>query len=227
MNNKIINRIKQNFDFGWMFHKGDIPVKQSVKSGMIGGVTDCVKLEGGNWLQIAYFDKNSTAFSSYNEWVSVDIPHDWCVEDEYIKDDKTDTDIHTRGYLRPGIGCYRKEFEVPIEDKGKRITIEFDGVMRNSTVYVNGHYLGNHFSGYTPFAYDLTEVLRYGDEGENVILIKVDATENEGWWYEGAGIYRHVWLVKADSLHVARNGIYIKTDEVFKDSAEVTVITTI
>ena len=112
------------------------------------------------------------------------------------------------GYLPTSIGFYRKEFEIPDADKGKKISIEFDGICRNSTVWVNGHLLGNHLSGYTPSNYDLTDVLRYGNEGKNVILVKVDASDYEGWWYEGAGIYRHTWLVKRNAVHIATDGIH-------------------
>ena len=126
-----------------------------------------------------------------------------------------------------GIGFYRKEFEIPEADKGKKISIEFDGIFRNSTVWVNGHLLGNHQSGYTPSNYDLTDVLRYGNEGKNVILVKVDASEYEGWWYEGGGIYRHVWLIKTDRLHVDRFGTYVTTPSSFFKEAVVSIKTTL
>jgi len=126
-----------------------------------------------------------------------------------------------------GVGYYRKEFEIPESDKGKKISIEFDGIFRNSTVWVNGHLLGSHQSGYTPSNYDLTDVLRYGNEGENVILVKVDATQPEGWWYEGCGIYRHVWLIKTDRLHVSRFGTFITTPTVSDAEATVSIKTTL
>ena len=126
-----------------------------------------------------------------------------------------------------GIGFYRKEFEISEADKGRKISIEFDGIFRNSMVWVNGHLLGNHQSGYTPSNYDLTDVLRYGNEGKNAILVKVDASENEGWWYEGAGIYRHVWLTKTDRLHVDMFGIYVTTTSVLNEEALVSIKTTL
>ena len=97
--------------------------------------------------------------------------------------------------------------------------------MRNSTVWVNGHLLGNHASGYTGFNYDITDIVRYGNEGGNVVFVKVDATDYEGWWYEGCGIYRHVWLVKTERLHVARHGTYVTTPEVREEEAIVHVET--
>jgi beta-galactosidase len=90
---------------------------------------------------------------------------------------------------------------------GRRISIEFDGVYRDSIVWINGHYLGAENSGYSGFARNISELLNYG--GENVIVVRVDASLEEGWFYEGAGIYRHVWLVKTASLHVERHGTYV------------------
>ncbi len=104
----------------------------------------------------------------------------------FVHNDSLGSQPAANGYLPTGIGFYRKEFEIPESDKGKKISIEFDGIFRNSTVWVNGFLMGNHQSGYIPSNYDLTDVLRYGNEGENVILVKVDAREYEGWWYEGA-----------------------------------------
>ncbi|MFZ0452594.1 MAG: beta-galactosidase GalA, partial [Ignavibacteriaceae bacterium] len=98
---------------------------------------------------------------------------------------------------------------------------------RNSTVWVNGFLVGNHLSGYTPSFYDLTDVLRYGNEGKNVILVKVDAREYEGWWYEGCGIYRHVWLIKTNRLHVGRFGTYVTTLSVSGNKAVVSIKTTL
>ncbi len=126
-----------------------------------------------------------------------------------------------------GIGFYRKEFEIPQTDKGKKISIEFDGIFRNSTVWVNGHLLGNHESGYTPSNYDVTDVLRYGNEGKNAILVKVDAREYEGWWYDGCGIYRHVWLIKTNKIHVDRFGTFITTPSVSEEATSVSIKTTL
>src|SRR5206468_8142185 len=118
----------------------------------------------------------------------------------------------------------RRHFKIPKSDLGRRISIEFDGVFRDSIVWVNGHRLGRHASGYTPFRYDLGDVINYG--GDNVVEVRVDATSWEGWWYEGAGIYRHVWLVKTEPLHVAPQGTFV-TSDVGRKSAQVTIRTTI
>ncbi|MGB7158862.1 MAG: glycoside hydrolase family 2 TIM barrel-domain containing protein [Tepidisphaeraceae bacterium] len=163
-------------------------------------------------------------------WRAIDLPHDWAIELPY--DETGDKDLLDHGYHAIGpdhpqhsVGWYRKSFDLPASDDGRRISLEFDGVFRDSVVFVNGHYLGRHASGYTPFRYDITDVANYG--GRNVVVVRVDASLFEGWWYEGAGIYRHVWLTKTDPLHVVPNGTVV-TSKVRKDGvAEVTVRTTI
>lgn len=226
-------RIRESFDFDWLFHKGDIAISRAVKAGKYGGLTDTnVKIVTGEEAGIAYSDKNKAAAFNRNDWREVTLPHDWCVEGEFLNDrskvvDGAPEGLVSHGFLPVGIGFYRKEFEIPDTDKGKKIGIEFDGIFRNSTVWVNGHRMGTHLSGYTPSRYDLTDVLRYGGEGKNVILVKVDATEFEGWWYEGCGIYRHTWLIKTDRLHVAQFGTYITTPEITDQQAAVTIQTTV
>jgi beta-galactosidase len=163
-------------------------------------------------------------------WRAIDLPHDWAIElpyDEWGDKDLLDHGYHAIGPDHPeqSVGWYRASFDLPAEDDGRRISIEFDGVYRDSVVFVNGHYMGRHASGYTPFRYDITDVAHYG--GRNVIAVRVDASLFEGWWYEGAGIYRHVWLLKTDPLHVAANGTVV-TSKVRRDgAAEVTVRTTV
>jgi beta-galactosidase len=163
-------------------------------------------------------------------WRALDLPHDWAIELPY--DAQGEKDLLDHGYHAIGpdhpehsVGWYRKTFDLPASDAGRRISIEFDGVFRDSTVFVNGHYMGRHASGYTPFRYDITDVANVG--GRNVIVVRVDASLFEGWWYEGAGIYRHVWLTKTDPLHVARNGTVVTSKLRPDGSAEVTVRTTI
>lgn len=221
-------RMKENFDIGWLFHKGEIAIKRAVKAGRQGGLTDInVKVETNKEAVIAYTDVDKAATFKPEDWKEVVIPHDWCVEGTFVNDNSIGSAPAVSGYLPGGIGFYRKEFEIPQSDLGKKISIEFDGIFRNSTVWVNGHLIGNHQSGYTPSNYDLTDVLRYGNEGKNVILVKVDATEYEGWWYEGCGIYRHVWLIKTDRLHVDRFGTYITTPVISPEEAVVDIKTTL
>jgi len=152
-------------------------------------------------------------------WRQLDLPHDWAVEAPF-----DGRGSHSHGYKAIGrnfpersVGWYRKTFPVPATDLGRRISIEFDGVFRDSVVWVNGFCLGRHASGYTGFHYDLTDYLNYG--GENVITVRADATMEEGWFYEGAGIYRHVWLTKTAPLHVDTWGIAVSSD--VKDASAV------
>ena len=105
------------------------------------------------------------------------------------------------------MGWYRRSFDLPKEDSGKRLWLEFDGVFRDAEVFVNGWYLGHHEGGYSSFRFDITDVANVG--GKNVIAVKVDASKFEGWFYEGAGIYRHVWLEKTAPLAIAPDGVFV------------------
>lgn len=222
------DRTKENFDFSWQFHKGDIAMKRQVKVGGQGGLTDTrVKVITAKDTTIDYSHTESANVFYPADWKEVDLPHDWAVEGTFVHDNEMGNQPGVSGYLPTGICFYRKEFTIPESDKGRKISIEFDGIFRNSTVWVNGHRMGGHESGYTPSNYDLTDVLRYGDEGQNAILVKVDASEYEGWWYEGAGIYRHVWLIKTDRLHVDRFGTYVTTPAVSDKEAGVSIKTTL
>ena len=220
-------RVRECFDRDWMFHKGEIAIKYTFKATKYGGLTDInAKVITDEATLVDYTDvKKPTAYKPA-DWQKVDLPHDWLVEGTFVNDNSLGSQPAATGYLPIGIGFYRKEFELPETDKGKKISIEFDGIFRNSTVWVNGHLMGNNQSGYIPSSYDLTDVLRYGREG-NIILVRVDARTFEGWWYEGCGIYRHTWLVKTDKLHVGRSGTYITTPVVSEIKADVDIKTTL
>ncbi|WP_428939159.1 beta-galactosidase GalA [Fontivita pretiosa] len=158
-------------------------------------------------------------------WRLIDLPHDWAIElplDPHGDKELAEHGFHAIGPDHPehSVGWYRRTFEIPESDLGRRIWVEFDGVFRDSVVWINGHRLGRHASGYIGFRYDLTDLLNYG--GKNVLAVRVDATNWEGWWYEGAGIYRHVWLVKTDPLHVAPHGTFV-TSQLSKDHSRATI----
>ncbi|MGA2748303.1 MAG: beta-galactosidase GalA [Verrucomicrobiota bacterium] len=159
-------------------------------------------------------------------WRPLNVPHDWAVEAAF---DGRGSPSHGfkavgRNFPERSVGWYRKSFAIPASDLGRHVTIQFDGVFRDSQVWINGFYLGREPSGYTSFSYDLTDYLNYG--GENVIAVRVDASLEEGWFYEGAGIYRHVWLTKTASLHVAQWGTFVSS-ELKGESAEVTARATV
>ncbi len=139
---------------------------------------------------------------AYNDsnWRSLNLPHDWSIEQQFDKNSPTGTG---GGALRGGLGWYRKTFTLPAATAGKQVYIDFDGVYRNSEVWINGHYLGKRPNGYISFRYELTPWLHYGNE-KNVLAVRVDNSKQpNSRWYSGSGIYRNVWLVMVSRLHVA------------------------
>ncbi|MCT4589968.1 MAG: DUF4982 domain-containing protein [Carboxylicivirga sp.] len=148
-------------------------------------------------------------------WEEVNIPHDWAVDLPY--DFSQNSGMGSRHGFKPvgrefpetSIGWYRKNFEVTKADEGKRIVLDFDGVFRNCMVWVNGFYMGRHWSGYTGFNFDITDYLEYG--AKNVVSVRVDAQFHEGWFYEGSGINKEVYLVKTNPIHFEDVGPYIRT----------------
>lgn len=162
------------------------------------------------------------------EWKNVDLPHDWVVDLPYDSLASHSHGYKTVGYKYPetSVGWYRKTFIVPQEDKGKHLYLQFDGIFRDARIWVNGFYLGHEPSGYAVQTYDITEYLNYGSE--NLITVRTDATLEEGWFYEGAGIYRHVWLNKTASLHVAPFGTFVYTNSTYiPEEAFINVETTV
>jgi len=159
-------------------------------------------------------------------WRKLDLPHDWAVEQSFSEKASFSHGFKTAGKNFPekSIGWYRKKINIPETDKARIISLKFDGVFRNSKVFFNGHYLGTEESGYNGFEYDVTAYVNYG--GENTIVVRVDASMEEGWFYEGAGIYRHVYLKKTNPIHVKENGTYV-TSEIKENNAEVTAEVTI
>jgi len=170
-----------------------------------------------------YFNYLTKAASIHNEgpysdkfdasgWKTVDLPHDWVVDLPYSSEASHSHGYKTVGYKYPdtSVGWYRKVFTIPSEDYGKHIWLQFDGIFRDARIWVNGFYLGHEPSGYATQTYDISEYLNYG--GENLVCVRADATLEEGWFYEGAGIYRHVWLNKASHLHVAPFGTFVHSE---------------
>ena len=137
-------------------------------------------------------------------WRTVHLPHDYVLESAF-----TPQGDPSHGSLIPTGAWYRKTFTLPASDKGKALWLNFDGVYRDSKVYLNGVLLGEHPCGYTPFNLDISQAAHYG--GRNVLAVQTNAQKSEGWWYEGGGIYRHVWLNVADPVHVAPWGTFVST----------------
>ena len=190
-------------DFGWRFALGH--ANDPDKDFGYGA-----RRREGQFAKSGFFLPVTRANFDDKNWRAIDLPHDWAVELPFTNAPM----LHHQGakplgreYPATSIGWYRKLFALSPSDKGKRITIEFDGVFRDAMVMFNGHYIGENFSGYVPFIFDLTDFVNFNEP--NVLVVRVDATENEGWFYEGAGIYRHVWLVKTNPLHITSWGNFI------------------
>ena len=153
-----------------------------------------------------------------SQWRTLNLPHDWSIEGAYSEEHPAKPE---GGALPTGMGWYRKTFLLPESYKNKSIAVEFDGVYRNSEVWINGHYLGKRPYGYISFSYDLSTFLNFGDK-QNHIAVKVDNSEQpNSRWYTGSGIYRNVRLVIAEKLHVAHWGTFVTTPEVSKAKATV------
>lgn len=170
-----------------------------------------------------YFNYLTKANSIHNEgpysakfddskWEEVRIPHDWVTTLPYEQKASHSHGYKTVGYKYPetSVGWYRKSIHIEKEDLGKQISLQFDGIFRNARVWFNGFYLGTEPSGYATQIYDVTEYVNYG--GDNLICVRADATLEEGWFYEGAGIYRDAWLIKTGKVSVAPFGTFVYAD---------------
>ena len=152
-------------------------------------------------------------------WRKLTLPHDWSIEHDFDVKYPSGND---GGYVMTGIGWYRKSFLVPSNMVGKRLSLYFEGVYMNSEVFVNGQSVGKRPYGYSSFIYDITPYVKVGEQ--NVVAVRVDNSKQRNCrWYTGAGIYRHVWLVTTEALHVAHWGTYITTPEVTSELAKVQV----
>lgn len=168
--------------------------------------------------QFTQTDSVKMSWFGYNDktWRTLDLPHDWAIEGDFMA---TAPSGASGGALPGGIGWYRKHFNVTKADKGKKLFIDFDGVYMNAKVWINGHELGQRPYGYSSFRYDLTPHLNYG--GDNVVAVRVDNSDQpNSRWYSGCGIYRHVYLVSTDNVHVSHWGTWINA-EVQKSGAAV------
>jgi beta-galactosidase len=191
-------------DFGWRFHFGN--ANDAAKDFGYGGG------RSGNFQKTGGFIAASSLAFDDGDWREVDLPHDWAIELPF----ENDPALASKGFYPLGrnypdtsVGWYRRVFEIPAADAGKRITLEFDGAYRETMVVFNGFYIGVHSGGYDPFQFDVTDFVYPGRK--NVLLVRVDATLSDGWFYEGAGIYRHVWLTKTHPVHVKQWGTFVST----------------
>jgi beta-galactosidase len=183
------------FDFGWKFFQGngDDP-RRDLGFGM----------GQGDFAKAGEFEFSTAKFDD-SKWRSLNLPHDWAVELPFVWDDEQRDHGYKplgRRYPETSVGWYRRTFDLPKEDLGRRIVVEFDGAFRSALVFLNGYFIGRNDNGYAPFSFDLTDYVNYG--GKNFLVVRMDASFGDGWFYEGAGIYRHVWLTKTDALHLGQ-----------------------
>ena len=140
-----------------------------------------------------------------SDWEEIQLPHDWVTRKEFTQEADYDA-----GYKKRGKAWYRRKFCLAREDETKQLLLSFEGMTSDSYLYLNGQLLYRNHSGYHGFCVDITDMANFGLE-PNMLSIEVDASKREGWWYEGAGIYRQVWLLKKDKIHVTQNGCFVRT----------------
>jgi beta-galactosidase len=239
-----VARERDLLDAGWTFQLGD-PVDVTTNVTYYPEITDLAKLDtdevGGGTDTETYMESiridpiatqagENVSFvqTNYNDsgWQQINLPHDWVVG---LPFDSSADEGH--GY-KAGISgttsantiaWYRHTFTLPANDADQALWLEFDGVYRNCLVWLNGQILGRNVSGYDSFSFDITPYANPG--GTNVLVVRVDASRFEGWFYEGGGIYRHVWLVSANPVHVAHWGTYVATTNLVGSNANITVQT--
>jgi beta-galactosidase len=200
-------REKLLFDFGWKFKLGN--------SHDPAGDFDFGKGQA-DFAKTGDFRPAMAKFDDSN-WRSLNLPHDWAVELPFVWDEQQNSHGYKplgRRYPETSVGWYRRTFDLPASDAGRRITIQFDGAFRSALVWLNGCFIGRNDNGYGPFSFDLSDFLVYGGEGggKNYLVVRMDASFGDGWFYEGAGIYRHVWLTKQDPLHLGEWDTCVRTN---------------
>lgn len=180
-------------DYDWRFHRGDLPREKIVEHMYTYDL--CKTTRGHGPAAISFPDQ---------DWRQVQLPHDYLIEGT-----PSERENGIKGsYERPN-AWYRKYFRLDPEDRDKRLSLSFEGIATHSVIYLNGHLIYRSFSGYTSFEVDITDFARYGQE-LNVLSVYVKNHESEGWWYEGAGIYRHVWLIKTGMVSVDTWGTFVR-----------------
>ena len=184
--NSLVQSERLSLDEGWRFHLGDIPNPEIVGH------------------DATYMSAPGAAAADYDDtaWRPVDLPHDWAVEGPFDPSANV-----SQGYRPRGIGWYRRHFRLAPQDRGKHLEIQLDGIATHATIWLNGTLIHRNWCGYTSVYMDITPLALYGD-ALNTLVVRVDAEAMEGWWYEGAGIYRHTWLIKSNPVHIISDGVH-------------------
>lgn len=215
---------RELFTHDWKFVQGD---PDSVERVPLATMREWMAPTGDNFLDSVperNFSADSVMKFAFAEprfadtaWRSLDLPHDWGVESDF--------DIMLSGSTGKlpffGIAWYRKSFEIPAADKGKKIYLDIDGAMSYALVWLNGHFVGGWPYGYASWRLDLTPYVKAG--GENLLAIRLDNPRNSSRWYPGGGLYRNIWLVKSNPVHIAQWGVAVTTPYATRDSAAVGV----
>lgn len=196
---------RTNIDNGWRFSFGHTDPARDFGAGT----------EYFNYLTKAASIHNEGPYSlKFNDstWTAVNLPHDFVVDLPYAPDASHSHGYKTVGYKYPdtSVGWYRRLIPVEKVDSGRRFYVTFDGIFRDSRVWLNGFYLGGEPSGYAQQRYDITPYIKYG--ADNLLTVRSDATLEEGWFYEGGGIYRHVWLESAPAVHFKPSTLRVSYD---------------
>lgn len=201
-----------NFDKNWRYFIGDLAPRDET--------------DGWGGAKARAYGSGATACDlDDSKWKAVALPHDFVIEGDYTRKHVENSDMQkipemesidsrhfAGGSLGGGVCWYRKRFSSEADWKHKRIYLHFGGVYRNSTVYINEYFVGTHKNGYTSFYYDITDFLNM--DGDNVLAVRVDSTGREGWWYEGGGIYRHVWLEVREQIHIEPYSFYVSARDI-------------
>lgn len=209
-----MHRTRTSFDDGWLVHEGDVsavPHRVTMKAGDLA------------FLVPEHLTDEERAIPE-ETWQSVSVPHDWRIAHAPGADAAAPPGypLPMQGFMPTGLAYYKKTFDLAAA-AGEHVWLTFDGVQGFSDFWLNGFWLGNQATGYSPISFDITELLSDADGGSNVLLVRSDSREAEGWWYEGGGIYRHVWLETVQDVHVDRDGIYVTSPEATASGAVVRV----
>lgn len=200
----------------WRFAKGHLDPKKDFNYGRALSFSKIAFLQEATMLEADQQSNLSVPHTQNfddSKWEKISLPHDWGMMAGYAENQ-----FKVKGYRKLGgrtpensIGWYRKSFKTSTVE-GARYQLEFEGIFRDAQVWVNGIFLGRHVSGYTPVEFDITECLNWGADKENVITVRVDATHSELWSYEGAGIYRNVWLTRTSPVYVPQWGTFVTSE---------------
>lgn len=198
-------REKILFDDNWLFHKGDVKIETPKVKGPVYTSAKTERKKQGPaciYYNDAVDDFRNNVEYNADKWINVTLPHDYIISGEMKENNNP-----ALGFFDYENGWYRKHFTVDEADRDKRITLYFEGVATRTIVYLNGCELKHNLCGYTPFEVDITDYVQFNND--NVLAVYTYYDDNDGWWYQGGGIYRHVWLNKTDNLAVDLYGVFV------------------